>query len=127
MQLLGHWVGERLASSMKWICCRKRCKMRCAQYLDKKSMNTAFIFTANDIKKVIPAIQSRALLVCFDVAPADCTEMKQRLQTRYMRILSEANIPYEPVRLERIIEDHFPDLRSVANHLQWEFGTAVAA
>jgi replication-associated recombination protein RarA len=95
--------------------------------LDKKSANIPFLFTANDMRKVIAAVQSRALLLSFDVAPSDCAEVKERLRTRYMRILVDANIPYDLARLERIIDDHFPDLRTIANSLQWEFGSAAAA
>jgi hypothetical protein len=44
-----------------------------------------------------------------------------------MRILADAGIPYDAVGLERIVQDHFPDLRAISNYLQWEFGSAVAA
>jgi DNA polymerase III delta prime subunit len=46
--------------------------------IDKTSKNR-FLFTANDIRKVIPAIQSRALLLSFDVAPLDCAEVRDRI------------------------------------------------
>jgi DNA polymerase III delta prime subunit len=95
--------------------------------LDKKATDIPFIFTANDIRKVLPAIQSRALLLSFDVAPSDCAEVKERLRARYMRILADAGIPYDKTCLQRIVEDHFPDLRTISNLLQWEFGSAVAA
>jgi DNA polymerase III delta prime subunit len=95
--------------------------------IDMTSPTTPFLFTANDIKKVVPAIQSRALPLCFDVAAADRTDVKERLQTRYMRIMINANIPCDIERLERIIDDHFRDLRTIANCLQWECGSAATA
>jgi replication-associated recombination protein RarA len=105
----------------------KRMQVALRSVIDKAAKSTTLLFTANDIKKVIPAIQSRTLLISFDTAPSDYPEAKQRLCTRYIRVLAEANIAVDPVRLNQIVEDHFPDLRTITNRIQWEFGTAVAA
>ena len=95
--------------------------------IDSTSKRTVYLFTANDISKISVAIQSKLLPLSFDVASSDCPEVRQRILVRAKRVLSNANIPYDDVRLEKIIDERFPDLRAIANALQWEFGTTLAA
>jgi replication factor C small subunit len=79
-----------------------------------------FIFAVNDIEKIIPALQSRLKPICFDIAPADRGKVQRRLLTWYAGVLSERGIEYDPQRLHEIVGKWFPDLRAIANQLEFE-------
>jgi replication factor C small subunit len=87
------------------------------------SDNCRFLFAANDISKIIPAIRSRLMEICFDIAPADRAAVQQRLIERYERKLAEFGIQHEQQRLTEIVGIYYPDLRAIANHLEFEFAT----
>lgn len=92
------------------------------QYLiEKTSSNCRYLFTANNVRKLRDGIQSRMMMVCFDVAPCDVDEVLARLQARYEALLLERGIAYDPKRLREIIGIWFPDLRSIANRVEYEF------
>jgi replication factor C large subunit len=80
-----------------------------------------FLLVVNDIKKIIPTIQSAMLKIGFDIPKTDAAEVKARLISRYQRVLSEIGLCCEEARLHEIIDMHFPDLRSIANRLEYEF------
>jgi DNA polymerase III delta prime subunit len=129
---------SRFGSSMGWnlrtgeSAC-KICFIDEADYLSKSaqaalrkviedlSFNCRFILAVNDISKLIPAIRSRLMEICFDIAPADRPEVQRRLIERYEIKLSEHGIRYDKERLRQIVGIHYPDLRSIANHLEFEF------
>jgi hypothetical protein len=75
----------------------------------------------NDISKLIPAIQSRLMSICFDIAPGDRAEVQSNLTDRYERNLAELGIQFDRERLKEIIGIYYPDLRSIANHIEFEF------
>ena len=79
-----------------------------------------FIFAVNDRSKVIPAIRSRLMPVCFDIEPCDREEVKRRLIDRYERNLAENGIVLEKERLVEIVAANYPNLRSIANEIEFE-------
>lgn len=85
------------------------------------SRNARFILTANDYKKLTPALRSRCLGLCFDVPVVDRPEVIARLVTRYESRLSALGLQVDPVRLREIVGIYFPDLRAVANNIEFEF------
>ncbi len=89
--------------------------------IERTSRNCRFLFTVNEITKVIPGIQSRMLAIRFDISIADRPKVQQRLLARYQKVLSEAGIRYDEARLREIVGIYFPDLRSIANRLEYEF------
>ena len=89
--------------------------------IDWVSGNCRFFFAATDITKLIPAIRSRLTEISFEVAPKDREEVQKRLMERYENMLSASGFTFDKVRLERIIEANFPDLRSIANNIEFEF------
>ena len=89
--------------------------------IEESSDNCRYLFAVNNISKLIPAIRSRLLEICFDIAPADRIEVQKRLFGRYERILSEAGISFDRERLTQIVGIYYPDLRSIANHIEFEF------
>jgi len=93
--------------------------LRCV--IERMSCNCRFLFAVNDASKLLPAIRSRLMEICFDIAPADRPEVQRRLIERYEAKLSEHGISYDQERLRQVVGIYYPDLRSIANHLEFYF------
>jgi replication-associated recombination protein RarA len=89
--------------------------------IERSSGNCRYLFAVNDMSKLLPAIQSRLMAICFDIAPADRAEVQADLTDRYERRLSEWGINFDKERLTEIVGIFYPDLRSIANHIEFEF------
>ena len=112
---------------------RKICFVDEAEYLSKQaqgalrkviedtSSTCRFIFAVNDMPKIIPALRSRLIGVCFDLVSSDWVEVKDKLISRYTVALSKARIKFDRRRLAELIGIYYPDLRSIANQVQYEF------
>ena len=90
--------------------------------IDRLSRNCRFLFAATDIKKLIPTLRSRLTEISFEVAPEDREEVQKRLMKRYESVLPVNGFKFDKARIEQIIDAHFPDLRSIANNIEFEFG-----
>jgi replication factor C subunit 3/5 len=124
---------ERFASSFSMFGGNKICFIDEAEFMSKSaqaalrkvieqtSCNCRYLFAVNDISKLLPAIRSRLLAICFDIAPSDRAEMQKRLLDRYERKLPELNVQYDRKRLTEIVGIYYPDLRSIANNIEFEF------
>jgi DNA polymerase III delta prime subunit len=124
---------EPFATSMSFSGGVKFCFIDEADYLSKNAQaslrhlienswsNCRFLFTVNDVHKLIPAIQSRLMTVCFEISPSDTEDVLRRLRTRYETALDQCGIEYGRKRLNEIIGIHFPDLRAIANRVEYEF------
>jgi len=87
--------------------------------IERSSNNCRYLFAVNDISKLIPGIQSRLMSICFDIAPADRAEVQASMMDRYERKLSELGIRYDKERLNEIVGIFYPDLRTIANHIEF--------
>ena len=99
----------------------KRDQTVLVELIDWFSGKRPLLFAATDITKLIPAIRSRLTEISFEVPPEDREEVQKRLMERYENMLSANGFTFDKVRLEQIIEANFPDLRSIANHIEFEF------
>jgi replication-associated recombination protein RarA len=86
------------------------------------SDNRHFIFAATDIMKLIPTLRSRLMEISFEVAQKDREEVQKRLMKRYENILPANGFEFDQVRIKQIIDAHFPDLRAIANNIEFECG-----
>lgn len=89
--------------------------------IEDNSDNARFIFTANEIKKIHPALCSRLLLVNFDMTSSQIMKSLEGYRKRVMEKLTARYQDIDINRVNRIIDMHFPDYRSIANHLEFEF------
>jgi DNA polymerase III delta prime subunit len=89
--------------------------------IENWSQNCRFLFTVNNIKKISDPLRSRMKQVCFDISPVDQAGVIGRLITRYETKLPELGIQFDPKRLRELIGIYFPDLRSIANQVEFEF------
>ena len=92
-----------------------------SKVVEDTSANCRFIMTANDKTKLIPALGTRLIEICFDVAPADRAEVIERLRARYAKALHEMDVAFDDQRLAEIVGIWFPDMRAIANHIEYEF------
>jgi len=80
--------------------------------MEEYSDNCFFIFTANDLNKIIEPIRSRCILVNFD-SPA-----KKDILSRLEYICDREKIEYDIEDLSKLINLHYPDIRSMILTLQ---------
>ncbi len=83
--------------------------------------NCRFLLVVNDRSKIIDAIDSRLVAVCFDFMGADRDEAKERLFRRYVDVLTREDTPFDENRLIELIAIYYPDLRSIANAVDFAF------
>lgn len=89
--------------------------------IEKYSTNCRYLFALSDRKKLIPALQSRLIGICFDIAPDDQDRVKERLTKRYQDTLASLGISFDENQLSDLVKTYFPDLRSIANHVEFTF------
>jgi DNA polymerase III delta prime subunit len=128
----------RFASSMCLFGGAKICFLDHADLAAKSAQNSLlkvvedsricrYIFAAADCSKLITAMRSRLVTICFDVPASDQAELQMRLIGRYRRVFEEMALPYDQERVRCILRTHYPDLRAIANHLDLEFATPAYA
>jgi len=74
--------------------------------------NCRFIFTCNEIGKIIAPIISRCIVYSFDTIP------KEKLSLYAQKILKEEKVAYKTKHVDTIIDKFYPDVRSVINNIQ---------
>jgi DNA polymerase III delta prime subunit len=84
--------------------------------IEQSSKNCRFLFTANNIGKLSPALQSRMMPICFDIAPAEREGIVRRMEDHYETKLSELGVKFDPKRLREITGIYYPDFRAIANN-----------
>jgi DNA polymerase III delta prime subunit len=82
---------------------------------------TRFLLAVNDLSKIIPEIRSRLMPISFDIEASDRDGVQKRLTARYESKLAECGIPHDEQRLMEIIGTNYPDLRSIAQKVDFEF------
>jgi DNA polymerase III delta prime subunit len=88
--------------------------------MDEAMCQCRYIFTVNDRSKIIPEVRSRLMPICFDTERSDREEVQERLIGRYESQLGEYGIEYDKQRLTEIICNSFPDLRAIAQKVEFE-------
>ena len=120
------------ATSMSLFSHHKICFIDEADYLSKSSQaslrgvvedtskNCRYIFTANDMSKIHPALCSRLMPICFDMTALQIEDELQRYKERVIAFMKEQSIEVDELRINRVIEMNFPDYRTIANKLEFE-------
>ena len=120
------------ATSMSLFSHHKICFIDEADYLSKSSQaslrgviedtskNCRYIFTANDMSKIHPALCSRLMPICFDMTAMQIEDELQRYKERVISFMKEQSIEVDELRINRVIEMNFPDYRTIANKLEFE-------
>ena len=120
------------ATSMSLFSHHKICFIDEADYLSKSSQaslrgviedtskNCRYIFTANDMSKIHPALCSRLMPICFDMNAMQIEDELLRYKERVIAFMKEQSIEVDELRINRVIEMNFPDYRTIANKLEFE-------
>lgn len=88
-------------------------------FMEDYAKTTGFLFSANDITGIIPALQSRSSVISFEF-PRNLisTPFGGQMIGRIVEILDAENINFDPDVLRRFFIKRFPDLRGMINTLQ---------
>jgi putative ATPase len=90
--------------------------------VEECSTNVRFIMTANDVSRLSAAMRSRFTSIFFDPPHQHRAEILTKLVKTYEAKLANLGLDYDPVRVNEIVRIFFPDLRTVANRFELEFG-----
>jgi replication-associated recombination protein RarA len=100
----------------------KRNQLALADLIDSFSGKRRFLFAATNIAKLTQEFRSRLKEISFGIPAEDRKEVQKRLMERYEDTLSENGFTFDKLRLEQIIEENYPDLRAIANRMEFQFG-----
>jgi DNA polymerase III delta prime subunit len=81
--------------------------------------NVCFIFTCNNLNKIIDPIQSRCVVLKYTpILKQEKPQMMSDVFTRVSYILEKENIKYDKKVILELVKNHFPDTRQLLNILQ---------
>jgi replication factor C small subunit len=80
--------------------------------IEEYSGNCFFIFTTNDISRIIEPIRSRCVLIHFE------RPNKEDILARVLHIVGQEGIEAHPDEIEKVIEALYPDIRAIILLLQ---------
>lgn len=124
---------QNFATSMSLLDCKKIAFIDEADYLSKNaqaglrrtieqtSNNCRYIFTANDLSKIHPALCSRLIPICFDLTSAQTQSALEDYVRVTIQKLKQRSESIDRRRVEVLIRHYYPDHRNIANHLEFEF------
>ena len=81
-------------------------------FIEKYKSNVRFILTANNEEKIINPVKSRCTIIRFR------EPSKDDIHTRLASICSDETVFYEVDALNSLINQHYPDIRSMINVIQ---------
>jgi DNA polymerase III delta prime subunit len=96
----------------------KRAQQTLRGRMEESAATCQFILTVNTLKPIVPAIQSRCFLINFNVGKEDTAEMKDAFVQRCLEICQREQGSIVPEEIRRIVDERFPDYRSILNELQ---------
>jgi DNA polymerase III delta prime subunit len=81
--------------------------------------NVCFIFTCNNLNKIIDPIQSRCIVLKYTpILKQEKPQMMSDVFNRVSYILERENIKYDKKVILELVKNHFPDTRQLLNVLQ---------
>ena len=88
--------------------------------IEETSKNCRYIFTANDISKMHPALCSRLMPLCFDMTPTQIEVELEKYKIRIITLLKIHSPDVDEQRISRLIDMNYPDYRTIANKIEFE-------
>jgi len=86
--------------------------------IESTDKNCMFIFTTNNLSKIIYALKSRTQLIDFSFTKIDIQEIIIQYFKRCCYILDNENIKYDKKILADFIKKLYPDFRKILNEIQ---------
>jgi DNA polymerase III delta prime subunit len=87
--------------------------------IEESAATCQFILTVNALDAIVPAIQSRCFLTNFNVRKEETAEMKDDFVRRCLEICQREHGTMASAEIRRIVDERFPDYRSILNALQY--------
>ena len=95
--------------------------------IERSSSLVRFIFTGNEHSRFMDAITSRCMPVCFDIPIVEIKTVIKKMIDRYTIRLDELGYDADQDIIKRIVTEHYPDFRAIANQFQFELAPKLAA
>lgn len=87
--------------------------------IEQLHKNVCFIFTCNNLNKIIAPIQSRCVVLKYTpILKEEKPQLMSSVFKRISYILEQENIEYDKKIILELIKKHFPDTRQLINSLQ---------
>ncbi len=86
--------------------------------IEQFSKSCSFIFISNHKNKIIPPLQSRLQCIEFKFTIEESKLMKKDFFKSCINILKKENVKFKPDVVAHIVNNMFPDMRSILNELQ---------
>lgn len=80
--------------------------------------NTRFIFTTNNVNKLIEPLRSRCNQFEFKIPDSEKKDLMAQIMRRCVEILKLESIEFDPAAIVALVQRHFPDFRKTLNELQ---------
>jgi len=80
--------------------------------------NCRFIFTCNYKNRIIPALQSRCIVINFKITNGQVRKTAGAFMKRLEDVLTNEGIEFDKKVLAELIQKHYPDFRRTINELQ---------
>lgn len=80
--------------------------------------NTRFIFTTNNVNKIIEPLRSRCNHFEFKIPDSDKKDLMAQMMRRCVEILKIEGIEYDMKAIITLVQKNFPDFRKTLNELQ---------
>jgi DNA polymerase III delta prime subunit len=88
-------------------------------FLEEVHNTCRFIFTSNNVNKLIEPLRSRCQVFSFDMTTKESkVEMVPKIQKRLAQILTFEEVEFEEETLTRLVTKLFPDIRKMTGLLQ---------
>jgi replication factor C small subunit len=86
--------------------------------IEETQRNCIYVFTCNYLNKLLPAIQSRASSIHFNIPSEERPKLAFEFFQKIVSILNTEKISFEEKVLIELVQKYFPDFRRTLNELQ---------
>jgi DNA polymerase III delta prime subunit len=87
-------------------------------FIEEFAHNCGFIFTCNQLQRIIEPLHSRCSVVDFSVPVAERQAIMMGYANRCFEILTNENITFNKKVVAQVVANYFPDFRRTLNELQ---------
>lgn len=87
-------------------------------FIEEFAGNCRFILTCNHVNRIIPALQSRCMVIKFSSTDSERLDVSGMFLKRVLGILDKEGIEHEPSAVAKLVKKTYPDFRNCLNVLQ---------
>jgi len=87
-------------------------------FIEEFSQNVSFIFTVNNLAKIIAPLHSRASIIEYEIPIDEKNGLMKAFHKRLSHILTTENVEFDGKALAQVIVRYWPDIRRTINECQ---------